>query len=159
MAILPTGAGKSLIVGELAGQCVAVGKRVMVLTHRKELLKQDREKLTAMHPGVKSGYYSAGLGEKNATADVVFAGVQSACRNPYDFGKIDLVLIDEAHLVSKKDDGQYAKTLQALRVSNPRLRKVGLTATGYRLDSGIIYGPGQPFSEICHETSIREMLD
>ena len=155
----PTGSGKSVVIAELSRLCVEAGKRVMVAAHRKELLSQDRAKLEAMAPNVDCGYYSAGLKEKRLDAQVTFAGVQSAASVWDQFGKIDLAIIDEAHLISTSDEGQYATLLRGLRTVNPKIRKVGFTATDYRLDQGRIWGAGTPFHCVCHTTTIQELLD
>lgn len=69
---LPTGAGKSLVVAELAR--IARG-RVLVLTHVKELVEQNHAKYESY--GLKAAIFSAGLGRKETDQQVVFASVQS----------------------------------------------------------------------------------
>ena len=158
LVIQPTGSGKSVVLAEQARLCAKAGKRVMVAAHRKELLSQNRSKLESMDSSIDAGFYSAGLNEKRFDAQVTFAGVQSAARQWDQFGVIDLVMIDECHLISSDSEGQYGQLLNGLKKINPNLRKIGLTATGYRLDSGKIYGPDAPFDAICHTTTINELL-
>lgn len=79
--VLPTGAGKSLVIAELAR--LAKG-RVLMLTHVKELVEQNHAKYesysTEDRP-LKGGIFSAGLGRKESDQQVVFASVQSVVRN------------------------------------------------------------------------------
>ena len=58
--VLPTGAGKSLVIAELAR--IAKG-RVLVLAHVKELVEQNHEKYQSY--GLSAGIYSASLGKKD----------------------------------------------------------------------------------------------
>ncbi len=74
--VLPTGAGKSLVIAELAR--LAKG-RVLVLAHVKELVEQNHAKYEGY--GLKGSIFSAGLGRKETDQQVVFASVQSVVRN------------------------------------------------------------------------------
>jgi DNA repair protein RadD len=61
LIVLPTGAGKSLVIAMLVRQALKYGARVMLLQHRKELIQQNREKINALLPETEVGIYSAGL--------------------------------------------------------------------------------------------------
>ncbi|HGH5988564.1 DEAD/DEAH box helicase [Morganella morganii] len=133
--VLPTGAGKSLVIAELAR--LAHG-RVLVLAHVKELVEQNHSKYQAY--GLEAGIYSAGLSQKESSQKVIFGSVQSVARNTADFdGKFSLLIIDECHRISLSEDSQYQQVIQHLQKNNPALRILGLTATPYRLGSGWIY--------------------
>ncbi len=135
LIVLPTGAGKSLVIAELAA---IANYRVLVLTHVKELVLQNQQKFKLY--GLQSSIFSAGLKEKDNQAKVVFASIQSAVRNLDAFKQqYSLVIIDECHRVSDDDNSQYAKIINTLQLENPKLKVLGLTATPYRLDSGWIY--------------------
>lgn len=135
VAVLPTGAGKSIIVAELAR--IANG-RVLVLTHVKELVAQNAEKVGLLT--TKADIYSAGLKQKSAKGKTVVASIQSAARNPEQFATpFSLVIIDECHRISGDKDSQYQQLLSHLREMNPAIRVLGLTATPYRLGMGWIY--------------------
>src|SRR6478735_11236718 len=58
--VLPTGAGKSLVIAELAR--IAKG-RVLVLAHVKELVEQNHAKYASY--GLEAGIYAAGLARKD----------------------------------------------------------------------------------------------
>src|SRR5471032_1636383 len=73
--VLPTGAGKSLVIAELAR--VAKG-RVLVLAHVKELVEQNHEKYVSY--GLSAGIFSASLGKKDRQNKAIFGSVQSIAR-------------------------------------------------------------------------------
>ncbi|WP_434938273.1 DEAD/DEAH box helicase family protein [Shewanella sp. HL-SH8] len=132
---LPTGAGKSIVIAELAR--IANGN-VLVLTHVKELVAQNAEKVGLLTQA--ANIYSAGLNQKKANGKTVVASVQSAARALDKFNQpFSLVIIDECHRVSNEKTSQYQQILQHLKKQNPAIKILGLTATPYRLGIGWIY--------------------
>ena len=133
--VLPTGAGKSLVIAELAK--IAKG-RVLVLAHVKELVEQNHLKYESY--GLQAGIYSAGLNQKNSKRKVIFGSIQSVA-NASDsfFNDFTLLVIDECHRVGLEPDSQYAKVIKRLKLNNKRICILGLTATPYRLGLGWIY--------------------
>lgn len=133
--VLPTGAGKSLIIAELAR--LARG-RVLVLAHVKELCEQNYEKFSRC--GIAAGLFVAGLGRKESAHAVTFASVQSVHRNLDQFVEpVSLLIVDECHRLSDAEDSQFQQVIRHLRAHSPRLKLLGLTATPYRLGYGWIY--------------------
>lgn len=133
--VLPTGAGKSIVIAELAR--IANGN-VLILTHVKELVAQNAEKVGLLTQ--EANIYSAGLKQKKANGKTVVASVQSASRSLNQFNQaFSLVIIDECHRVSTEQNSQYQQILSHLRTKNPQLKLLGLTATPYRLGLGWIY--------------------
>lgn len=156
VVVLPTGAGKSLVIAELCRAAVQdYGGRVIVLAHRKELLEQNADKIGRFLP-FPVGIYSAGLNSRDSGADVVCAGIQSVFRRAEEFGSRQLVVIDEVHLVG--DEGMYRTFLDRLREVNPRLRMVGLTATPYRTGEGAICRADGLFQRVAYEAKIPELI-
>lgn len=162
--VLPTGAGKSVVIAELAR--IAKG-RVLVLAHVKELCEQNHEKYTRM--GFEAGLYVAGLGRKETQHQVTFASVQSVARSLDAFAsEHSLLIVDECHRVSDSEESQYGQVVTALQRHNPHLKVLGLTATPYRLGMGWIYqyhasgcvrGDGdRPFDTCVYEVSLSEMI-
>jgi len=91
-----------------------------------------------------------------AVNKIIFAGIASAAKNPKLFGWVDLVIIDEAHLVSPSEETMYRKFLDALLAINPHLKVIGTTATPWRLGHGPIVEDGI-FTDICFDlTSLSE---
>ncbi|MGR5320490.1 MULTISPECIES: DEAD/DEAH box helicase [Vibrio] len=163
--VLPTGAGKSLVIAELAR--LAKG-RVLVLAHVKELVEQNHAKYEGY--GLKGSIFSAGLGRKETDQQVVFASVQSVVRNLDSFkNQFSLLVIDECHRVPDEKTSSYQKVISHLRELNPGIKVLGLTATPYRLGMGWIYQyhtRGQVrteesrfFRDCIFELPIRYLLD
>lgn len=163
--VLPTGAGKSLVIAELAR--LAKG-RVLVLAHVKELVEQNHAKYEGY--GLKGSIFSAGLGRKETEQQVVFASVQSVVRNLDSFkNQFSLLVIDECHRVPDEKTSSYQKVITHLRELNPGIKVLGLTATPYRLGMGWIYQyhtRGQVrteeprfFRDCIFELPIRYLLD
>lgn len=149
---LPTGSGKSLVIAMLIEKCLKWNRRVMVLAHRKELLQQNADKIMNLTGLGKDdvGVYSAGLKSRDTEQDIICAGIQSVAKKPEEFGHRDLILIDEAHLVSGWETSMYGRFLEGMQNICPGLVLGGLTATPYRLDSGHLVQQGSAFSEICY---------
>lgn len=133
--VLPTGAGKSLVIAELAR--IARG-RVLVLAHVKELVEQNYEKYKSY--GLSAGIFSASLGKKDSDQKAIFGSVQSVARAPSDFfNDFSLLVIDECHRVADEGETQYQEVIKKLRERNPDICILGLTATPYRMGLGWIY--------------------
>lgn len=158
--VLPTGAGKSHIVAALCHDALTnwPETRVLMLTHVKELIEQNAAKLRAHWPGAPMGIYSASVGRKELGEPITFAGIQSIRKRAAELGHVDLVIIDEAHLVSHKDEGGYRTFLADLQRVNPALRVVGLTATPYRLGHGLITDGDALFDDLIEPVSIEELV-
>ena len=135
VVVLPTGAGKSLVIAELAR--LAKG-RVLVLAHVKELVEQNCNKYQQY--GLEAGIFAAGLGLKQASQQVIFASIQSVSRNLDQFAdSFSLLVIDECHRVPDDENSSYRQVITHLQQYNPGIKILGLTATPYRLGSGFIY--------------------
>lgn len=151
---MPTGTGKSVVIALFLHSVFYYypRQRVMVLTHVKELIKQNFDKLLDAWPTAPAGVYSAGLKRRDTFQKIIFAGIASVAKRADEFGHVDLVLIDEAHLVGPGEATMYQKFLEALSKVNPALRIIGLTATPWRLGQGHIAGdPDSMFSDVCFD--------
>lgn len=149
---MPTGTGKSLVIGMFIAEVMQwfPGQRILVLTHVKELIKQNSDKLKDFWPTAPYGIYSAGLKQKETGWPITFAGIASIVKNLDAFGHIDLILIDEAHLLSDKSDGMYQYLITTLKAINPFLKVIGLTATPYRTGLGLMTN-GSIFTDIVYD--------
>lgn len=165
LIVLPTGAGKSLVIAELAKRAKG---RVLVLAHVKELVAQNHSKYCAY--GLEADIFSAGLQEKQSSGKVIFGSVQSVARNLDLFNDaFSLLIIDECHRIGDSDDSQYQQIIQHLRQQNSNLCLLGLTATPYRLGKGWIYqyhyhgairGDHDSFFRDCiYELPLRYMIN
>lgn len=162
--VLPTGAGKSLVIAELAR--LARG-RVLVLAHVKELVEQNYSKYVSY--GLTAGIYSAGLNRKESGEKVIFGSIQSVARaDDTFFQSFSLLIIDECHRVSPYEDTQYLEVIRKLRAAHPALCVIGLTATPYRLGQGWIYQysyhgvlrseEDRFFKKCIYEVTLRTMI-
>lgn len=160
LVVVPTGGGKSAILGQICKWLVQEHKaNVAVITHRKELISQDFDAIKRMWPQAPAGIFSAGLGKKQV-AQITVGGVQSLYRKPHVLGHIDVLLVDEAHLVAPRANGQYGKLIAGLRSKNPHLRICGLTATPFRLGQGMLtQGPDRLFDSVCYNVDIKRLID
>jgi DNA repair protein RadD len=149
---MPTGTGKSIVIAQFVADVLKrwPAQRILMLTHVKELIEQNAAKLLQVWPTAPLGIYSAGLGRKESRHPITFAGVASVAHHPELFGHIDIILVDEAHLVSPNADTMYGKVFKLLLAINPQLKIVGLSATPYRLGQGYITDGGI-FTDICYD--------
>ena len=161
LIVAPTGAGKSLIIGQLIRDaCEFPDVRILMLTHVKELLIQNATELSEMYPDADIGFYSAGLGKRQLHNQIIFAGIQSIWQKAALISPPpDIVMIDEAHMLPKKATTRYARFIADLREINPQTKILGLTATPYRLDSGLLHkGDGAVFDGISYDIPIDKLI-
>lgn len=162
LILMPTGTGKSHVISTFAESVLHYFKqtRILVLTHVKELIEQNYHKLIDAWPTAPAGIYSAGLGKRDLFNSIIYAGIQSVAKRAHAFGWVDLVLIDEAHLVNPEEDTSYMTFLADLRKTNPNLRIIGLTATGWRLGYGKIWeGANRLFTDVCVDMTTLEVFN
>lgn len=157
LVALPTGTGKSLVIAFFLKSVFDAypGQRVMMLTHVKELIRQNYEELKSYWEDAPAGIYSAGLNQRDSDYPITFAGIASVAKKPELFGKIDLIIVDEAHLVSPTEDTMYQSFIDALKKESPLLKVIGLTATPWRLSSGLLTENPKKgkriFTDICYD--------
>jgi DNA repair protein RadD len=159
VVVIPTAGGKTPVMATICKDAVTRWNgRVLILAHVKELLEQAADKLGKVCPEVRFGVYSAGLKRRDTGQAVILAGIQSVYHRAGELDAFDLVLVDEAHLIPPEGDGMYRQFLADARAVNPQLRVVGLTATPYRLKSGLICSPDHFLNAICYEVGVRELI-
>jgi DNA repair protein RadD len=162
LIVAPTGSGKTAIIAQIVKDAMSfAGTRVMIVTHVKELLEQGANGLLKMYPEADYGVYSAGLKQKVLDRPITFAGIQSVWERAYDIVPApDLILIDEAHMLPKNTETRYNRFIADLKVCNPAIKVVGLTATPYRLDTGYLHkGEGAIFDGIAHDIPIDMLME
>lgn len=126
LLILPTGAGKSLVIADIASR---LDGALLVFQPSKEILEQNFAKLQS-YGIIDCGVYSASVGCKDINR-ITFATIGSVMNHMQDFAHFKNVMIDECHYVNSKA-GQYKQFLES-----ENRRVVGLTATPYRLGKGL----------------------
>jgi len=141
---LPTGTGKSLVAAELARMMLEKNSPVWVVTHVQELVKQNANAFynhTLHRPGV----VCAGLNMRDLSAEVTFGTVQSMVA-PLREGLLPpprLIIVDEVHRVPHNRG--KASLYQQMFHHCPDARRMGLSATPWRTDNGLVYGRGEQF--------------
>jgi DNA repair protein RadD len=161
LVVMATATGKSVIIAHLIRDVSQryPALRVLVVTHTLELVEQDVEHLLTLWPDAPIGINSAGIGQREWGAPIIFAGVQSVWRNAGRLGPRHLVLIDEAHLVPHDGDGMYRSLIAELRALVPPgdMRVAGFSATPFRLDSGRLdEGEGKIFDDVVFDYGIGQ---
>lgn len=176
LIVLPTGAGKALVIAKLIEELLAdyPDMRIANVTHSAQLVKQNFEEFIGISPFAPAGIYSAGLGRRDARAQVVFCNIQSVANRIDVLGDFDLIIVDEAHGIGRNANTQYGKFFRAFKKKNPEGRVAGLTATDYRMDSGRLTDDmesdkdvdenGAPlrfklFDDVVYEAKLIDLID
>ena len=159
IAVLPTGAGKSLLAALLIEQALKFDGRVVVLAHRKELLQQNADEIRGMIPGVDVGVYSAGLNSRDTGNAVAVCGIQSIYKKAEELGERHLIICDECHLCSEKDESMYRTFIDEMKQRNPKLRVVGMSATPFRTGEGPLCGKNKLFQRVVYEAFTGDLIE
>lgn len=148
----PTGTGKSVVPAIFIERVLRYypNQRFLMITHVKELIEQNAEVLKYIWPEAPLGIYSAGLKEKSIANSIIYGGIQSMIKNPMQFGHRDIIFIDEGHLVSQEEGSQYLIFIAAMKLINPYVKVVGMTATPFRMGQGYITDNGL-FTDIIQD--------
>jgi len=154
LIVLPTGAGKSWVIAMLIERVRAYDGRVLTLAHRKELLCQNHEKIEHL-VDEPVGIYSAGLNRRDTDDDVLVAGIQSIYKRADELGEKNMIIVDEAHLISSSEQTMYQQVLDVF----PQARVIGLTATPYRTGEGPIAGKDRQFRKISCEVAVEPLME
>lgn len=122
--ILPTGAGKSIVIANLVAPLKG---KTLILQPSKEILEQNFAKYVSY--GFYASIYSASVGQKKIDR-VTFCTIGSIINKKHLFQGLENIIIDECHLVNPKG-GMYEEFINAF----PKAKVLGLTATPYRLSN------------------------
>lgn len=142
---MPTGAGKTQVFSHITASAADLGRSVLILVHRRELVRQASAKLTAA--GVTHGVIAAGT--KPTDAPVQLASVQTLTRRMAHLTwSPDLIIIDEAHHAVA---GSWARVLNHW----PTAYRLGVTATPCRLDGR---GLSDVFDQLVLGPSVLELV-
>jgi DNA repair protein RadD len=127
LVVIPTAGGKSLVAAAFIQEVLAQwpDERIIILTHVRELIRQNFAELIRLWPEAPAGIYSAGLNRRDVQAQILFAGIQSVHRKAYTIQRADLVLVDEAHLIPRSANTTYAASSAISRGSTRSSRSSG----------------------------------
>lgn len=149
---LPTGGGKTVIFSHIAANSSARGKRVLILVHRIELLRQTSAALkrAGINPGLINPAYTP-----NYRAPVQVAMVQTVAKRTHYFSKMpfDLIITDEAHHV-------VSKTYRDILAAFPGAYQLGVTATPVRGDGkGLGLTAGGVYDTLIMGPTVAELIE
>lgn len=153
------GAGKSVLIAELCRRAIAQvgGTRILMLVHSKELIEQNLAKLLQVWPQAPVGVYSASVGARQLGRAITYATVASVAKRVHQLGHVDLLLIDECHLVGPGEATMYRRLIDELRRYCPALRVIGWTGTAFRGDGVWLTQQGL-FSHVAARVTMGELL-
>lgn len=155
--VLFTGAGKTVVFAHVAAQFIRDtdgerGRRVLVLAHRDELIRQAVGKLRSIAPHLSVGVVKAG--ENDVDAQVIVASVQTLAQRSRreQIRDVGLVVVDEAHHATAES---YLNVLDHFGCFGDDIHggalALGVTATMERSDGVAL---GQVWQEIVYERDI-----
>lgn len=153
LLVAPTAAGKSFIIACIANE---LKERVLIFQPSLELLEQNFEKFQQFSDNAE--VYSAGKKSKKIGA-VTYATIGSVVKVAHLFADFKYLIIDEAHLYPPGSESMFGQFLKA----NPQLKILGLTATPFRLHSGmggsklVMMHNSNIYNGYCHIIQIQEI--
>lgn len=157
---LPTGTGKALLIADIADRLRAKEGRIWIVTHVKELVKQNREELERYRHLDGVGTICAGLNENREGSHITFATIQSLYRPALNdiLEPPHAIIVDEAHRIPPGKDGKWYNEVLA---KYPEARRIGMTATPWRMSGGLIYGEyeGAWFNDLAYAKTVPEMVE
>ena len=157
---MPTGTGKSVVIAEFLRRAFEAYpyQNILILTHVGKLIEQNHAKLLNMWPDAPAGIFSASLNRRDTQYPITFAGIMSIKANPLILGNIDLIIVDEAHLIGDAESTVYRKVIQTLFDQNKYLKVIGLSATCWRNGMGHLTNGGI-FQDVCYDLTGREAFN
>lgn len=151
LLVLPTGGGKTVVFSHIAASTSMRGKKVIILVHRVELLRQTS---SALHKSdVKHGLINPKF-TPDLTAPVQVCSVQTLVKRMHKLPlNPDLIIVDEAHHATA---GTWKKIIDFY----PKARILGVTATPVRSDGvGLGADAGGLFDDLIIGPQIQELID
>jgi superfamily II DNA or RNA helicase len=151
MLVAPTGSGKTIIAAEIIRNAVASNKRVLVLAHRVEIIKQTSQKLYSneVEHGVIQAGFATRLDQPVQVASVQTLWTRAVRMKKIELPPADLLIIDEGHHCP-------AETYKKIIDSYPDAVLIGLTATPCRGDGR---GLGGIFDCIIECPQVADLIE
>ena len=147
LLVSPTGSGKTVVFSYVAAGTSRNNKRVLIIAHRRELLKQISKALKTA--GVKHAVLTAGY-RGIPTHKVVVASVFTLAKRLKHWPAPDLIIGDECHHFTP--DSTWGKVVQHF----PNAFVLGVTATPERLDGK---GLGLLFDDMVMGPTVAELTE
>lgn len=155
LCVLATAAGKSIIIAQFIKIIMQQypKSRFICCIDTKELVAQNYLKLLEVWKTAPAGIFSAGLKKRDTEHPILFTGIQSIYNKAVAIGQRDFLIIDEAHMANLNEGSMWEQFISELKPN----RIIGLTATPYRNDCGLIYtGDNTIFGGLCYDYTIKQ---
>ena len=146
LGVAPTGSGKTRVFSRMVRRSVDTGRRVLVIAHRSEILRQIANALK--DEGVACGMIRS-QEPMNLSLPVQVASIQTLAKRLDVVQKPDFIVIDEAHHLAA---ASYCAVLA--RYSGAHV--LGVTATPERLDGK---GLGDYFDVMVRGPEVQWLID
>jgi DNA repair protein RadD len=162
LVVAATGTGKSIMQASLTCDLLDGWSdlRIMNTTHVVELVEGNFKELIGLRSFAPAGIAAASLGRQDYRAQALFSQLQTVHSKAHLIGHVDVLQIDEAHLVPFKQATMYRRLIDDLLVINPDMKINGFTATDYRLDGGrLTEGDGKLFDQVVYDYGIRRGIE
>ncbi|MCK5603814.1 DEAD/DEAH box helicase family protein [Candidatus Pacearchaeota archaeon] len=163
LVVAPVGSGKSLLIAEFIKQAIEQysDTSFMVLAHVTELLTQNADHLMLQNPDITTSFYAAKLGKKSFSGQTIFASINSVYKKAYKIPhSIDIIIVDEAHLISPNDSAMYQSFLKDMLIINPHLKVIGFTGTNFRATEGrLTEGEGRLFTDVAYQIPMLYLIE
>lgn len=151
LLVLPTGCGKTIVFAKITEECVRMGRRVLILAHRGELLEQAADKI-GKATGLACATEKAEKTSLGSWFRITVGSVQTLQRESrlkrFEQNHFDTIIVDEAHHCIS--DG-YQKVLKYFDGANV----LGVTATP---DRGDMRNLGTYFDSLAYEYTLPKAI-
>ncbi|AXH48035.1 DNA helicase [Mycobacterium phage Morty007] len=157
--VLPTGAGKSTVGGEIVARAYRRGERCVFIAHRDLLISQLIRDTKAVDPSIPDSAFGIVQGEKDDHhAPIVAATLQTLQndRRVRSLGFRDVIVWDEVHHAGAPTWTDAFRAMGGFDGS----KVMGLTATMFRQGNAKVgYGLGDIIQKISYERDLRWAID
>ncbi len=162
LGVAATGAGKTQILLGIIDRFLKdrPKARILIVAHREELISQPKERVHNFFPHLKPKIGIVMGGQDEPHKQIVIATVQTVggrsgkrLDEMLTYGKIDLLVIDEAH---HAEANQYYQLYLNLKAANPEMKVLGVTATPERGDKKLLT---RIFQTECFNIPVRRLID
>ena len=158
LVVWPVGTGKAfgiaLFVRDMLKRHPSC--KILVTCPSEELVEQNYKELKEFWPFAPTGVFCDGLKRYDTQHQVIFGTIQSIANSAHLFGKVDIMVPDECHRISKDEDTQYHKVQTYFRNKNKFFFILGWTATDYRMGQGKLTDEGGLFKNIIYDATTPE---
>ncbi len=145
LAVMPTGAGKTMTFCSIAARSIGRNNNVLILVHRAELLEQTSKRLAAME--VPHGIIAPRHPVTHAQVQVASIGAVARRLLTFPWSP-NLIIVDEAHHCA-------ARSWRQVLDGYPSARIIGWTATPQRLDGKDL---GESFDALVEGPSVARLI-